>query len=94
MLLACLFKCCSKRWYLWLKIVLLHGCGGDAHSYHLQPVKRANPGFMRVGELALSISGYSTWKSWPYISPGWHRRADMDDGGTGEPVLRVRALES
>lgn len=51
--------------------------------------ERANPGFMSVGELALSITCCSTWESRSHILLRHHGRAGLGGMGVDEPVQRA-----
>ena len=55
--------------------------------------RRAGPRVMRVGELAMSLTGCNTWESKPYTLPGMVELA-LIAGVAGELALKVRGQEN
>ena len=49
---------------------------------------RVRPELTRTGDLTLLLSGYSTWDSRRYNSPGQHGSADPTGGGISEPAMK------
>jgi hypothetical protein len=59
------------------------------HPSPPEAVGRASPGIMRVGELALSLTGRSTWERGPHTLTGQHSEADSGGMSSGEFVWRL-----
>lgn len=51
--------------------------------------RRAGPGVIRTGELALSLTSYKTKKSGPSTSPEQQGTVGLGSGSAGEPALRA-----
>ena len=51
--------------------------------------RRAGPGILRVGELAISLTGFSTAESRPCTSPGQHSGAGSGGLGVSKQALRA-----
>lgn len=64
------------------------GGGGDVPLLPLAVIGRVGPEGIRAGELALSLTGYST-QNRTCTSPGQHSEVGPDGRGTGEPVPRA-----
>ena len=62
-----------------------------SHTSSPAAVEKAGPRIMRLGEMVLPLTVYSTLKSRLCTLPGRHSGAETGGGDTGEPALRVRA---